>query len=313
MLDRTSETAESWSAVVYTTEGNIGRTDLIAGAEATYLWNEDWRAALAVKVPIYTHVVGGQVDVPLYVSLTISTHEHLWTPKHAHPPAVVAPPHDWNGLDKTDLTTDGRAAPLVPVLGKITVVDFWADWCVPCIALDQELAEVARRHPDAVAVRKINVIDTDSAAWQKYLAPGGFELPHAKVFGRDGKLLWERSGAPPMIAAGVEDAITGARVEPRPPSPIAATMTRVDITVTDAGYTPARISIPKGRPVVLVFTRKSETTCAVDVHFVLPDGTKVDRPLPLGQPVEIPLTIDRAVEIPYACGMNMMRGTLVVQ
>ena len=52
---------------------------------------------------------------------------------------------------------------------------------------------------------------------------------------------------------------------------------------------------------------------AVDVHFVLPDGKKVDEQLPLGKAVEIPLTIDRAAEIPYGCGMNMVRGTIVVQ
>ena len=88
---------------------------------------------------------------------------------------------------------------------------------------------------------------------------------------------------------------------------------RVAITITDAGYTPARVTIPRGRRVVLVFTRKSEKNCAVDVHFTLPDGTKVDRRLPLGKAVEISLQIDRAVEIPFACGMNMERGTIVVK
>jgi thiol-disulfide isomerase/thioredoxin len=302
MLDRTSETAESWSGIVYTTEGNIGRVDVIAGAEASYSFAEDWRAALAVKVPVYTHVTGGQVDTPLYVALTLSTHEHLWKPRR---PAVAGPGTDWTGLDKSDISA------LVPVPGKITVFDFWADWCKPCVELDRELAEVARRHPDDLAVRKVNVVDADTPAWNTYLAPGNFNLPHVKLFGRDGKLLWERSGAPLMLAAGVEDAITGARVEPTRPS--LTTATRVEITVVDSGYTPARVTIPRGRPVVLVFTRKSEKTCAVDVHFKLPDGTKIDRRLPLGQPVEIPIRIDRAGEIPYACGMDMNHGTIVVQ
>jgi plastocyanin domain-containing protein len=88
---------------------------------------------------------------------------------------------------------------------------------------------------------------------------------------------------------------------------------RVEITVTDAGYTPARITIPHGKPVVLVFTRKSEKTCAVDVHMTLPDGTKIDRRLPLGQAVEIPIQVEHAGEIPYACGMDMNHGAIVVQ
>jgi thiol-disulfide isomerase/thioredoxin len=336
----TSETAERWSGIVYTTEGNIGRRDLLAGLEGTYRINPDWRAALAVKVPVYTHIVGGQLDVPVYMSLTISTQARLWRGKPVRPPAIVAPPTDWSGLPKLDITTSGAAVPLEPVLGKITVFDFWADWCQPCSELDRELAEVARRHPSDVAVRKLNVLDSDSPAFAKYVAPGGFNLPHVKLYGRDGKLVWERSGAPPMLAAGVEDAITGAHVEPERDVPVESPATpaqappqvepdqpattapptaappkpvRVAITVTDSGYTPARVEVPRGRAVTLVFTRTSEKTCAVDVHFKLPDGKKIDRRLPLGQAVEIPLRIDRAVEIPYACGMDMVHGTIVVK
>jgi thiol-disulfide isomerase/thioredoxin len=308
MLDRTSESAESWSGIVYTTEGNIGRTDVIAGVEASYEINDNWRATLALKVPVYTHIVGGQVDNPFYAVVTISTHAHLWKPR---PAPLGTPPADWIGLDKADAATDGRAPPLTPVAGKFTVYDFWADWCKPCRQLDDELIAVARRHPNDVAVRKVNAIDNDTAAWTTYLEPGGFSLPHVKLFGRDGKLLWERSGAPPMLAAGVEDAITGAHVVAEAPAP--SDQLHVAITVTDSGYTPAHVTIPRGQPVVLVFTRKSEMTCAVDVHFTLPDGTKIDRRLPLGQAVEIPIRADRAGDIPYACGMDMVHGVISVQ
>ena len=213
-LERTSETAESWSGMVYTTEGNIGRVDVIAGLEAAYRITDDWRAALAVKLPVYTRVVGGQVDVPLYASLTISTQGHLWKPPHVHVP-VAGPGADWSGLDESDVVRDGSAAPLSPVTGKVTVFDFWADWCVPCRELDHRLAELARRHPE-LAVRKVNVVDDDTPAWKAYLAPGGFNLPHVKVFGRDGARLWERSGEPAALAAAVEEAL-GAPAASSPP------------------------------------------------------------------------------------------------
>ena len=309
-LERMSETAESWHGTVYTTEGNIGRTDVLAGLEATYRIDDEWRAALAVKVPLYTHVVGGQLDLPFYVSLTISTHVHLWHPRR---PPVDEPLADWTGLDKLDASTDGHAPPLVPVPGKLTAYDFWAPWCKPCVALDHLLAGVARRHPGALAVRKVNIVDTDSPAFATYLEPGGFDLPHVKLFARDGKLAWERSGGPTELAAAVEDAITGARVGTAAPIVVPPSAVRIDVAVTDQGYTPARVAIPRGKPVVLVFTRTSEHTCAVDVHFTLPDGTKLDRRLPLGQPVAIPLEVDRAVDIPFACGMNMQHGTIVVR
>jgi len=208
-LERSSETAERWNGVENTTEGNLGRVDVMAGVEAAFRISEDWRAALAVKLPLYTHVVGGQVDVPLFASLTISTHEHLWTPPHVHPPPVAAPGADWSGLDESAAVTDGSVAPLVPVAGKVTVFDFWADWCVPCHELDQRLAEVARRHPEALAVRKVNVVDDESAAWRAYLAPGGFNLPYVKLFGPDGGRVWEASGDPAALAARVEAALAG--------------------------------------------------------------------------------------------------------
>ncbi|MBV8756241.1 MAG: cupredoxin domain-containing protein [Deltaproteobacteria bacterium] len=303
-LDRFSESAERWNGMVNTSEGNIGRVDIMAGLEAAYTLDDDWRAAFSLKVPVYTHVVGGQVDVPLYATLTISTHVHLWKPR------VVAPITDWAGLDKRDASTDGSAPPLEPVPGKLTVYDFWADWCGPCAQLDRLLGDVARRHPDAIAVRKINAVDSDSPAWTTYLAPGSFNLPHVKLFGRDGKLLWERTGSPAALAAAVEDAL-GPPPAPRAVAP--ATTPRIAITVTDAGFTPAVVTIPRDQPVVLVFTRTSEQTCAVDVHVALPDGTKIDERLPLNQPVEIPLRIDRAGDIPYACGMNMLHGTIEVR
>ena len=312
-IERLSETAESWSGVVYTSDGNLGRTDVLAGLEATYRIDDDWHASLGLKVPLYTHVVGGTLDTPLFATLTLGTHVHVWKPR---PPAVTGlRPVDWSGLDKLDATTDGAAVPLTPVPGKITVFDFWADWCQPCAVLDGELAEVARRHPGQIAVRKVNVIDDDSPAWKAYLQPGRFNLPHVKLFGRDGKLRWERTAAPPTLAAAVEDAVTGARADRQAPAatPSDPAGTRIDIAVTDDGYTPARITIPRGKPVVLVFTRRSEKTCAVDVHFVLPDGTRIDRRLPLGEAVTVPLQIDRDAEIPYACGMDMIHGTIVVK
>jgi thiol-disulfide isomerase/thioredoxin len=193
------------------------------------------------------------------------------------------------------------------VAGKITVFDFWATWCAPCGVLDRELAQIASRHPDDLAIRKIDTVDSDSPASQRYLADA--TLPHIKVYGRDGKLLFERSASPLALAAAVEKAVTGERARVAVP----ANARRISIDVVDGGYTPARIEVKAGEPVVIVFTRRSDATCATDVHFVLPDGTRVDEELPRGKPVEIPLRLERAGEVTYACGMNMLRGTIVVR
>jgi thiol-disulfide isomerase/thioredoxin len=185
------------------------------------------------------------------------------------------------------------------VPGKITVFDFWATWCKPCGELDRALAELARKHPDDLAVRKVDVVDEDTP----------YTLPYVEVFGRDGAPLFKRSAPPLQLAADVEAALSGPRAKPAidPKAP------RVAIEVTGAGCVADRLEIPRGQPVTLVFTRTSDKTCAVDVHFTLPDGTTISEQLPLGTPVEIAVPAQQAGEIHYSCGMAMNHGTIVVK
>ncbi len=312
------ETAETWGGVVHMDDGNIGRTDVLIGAEATWQIDDDWHVGLSVKLPAYTHVEGGQLDALGFAGLSVGTHFHVFGDGDDHDHADhgdhddddEAPPADWTGLDKIDVASDGKVVPLEPAPGKVTVFDFWATWCHPCRHLDRALADVARRHPDDLAVRKIDLEDTDSPAGKAYL--GAATLPHVKVFGRDGTLLWERSAPPLELAAAVEAVITGAGTPP-PPPPVDPAAPKVAIEVGDHGYAPARVEIEHGKPATLVFTRTSDKTCAVDVHFVLPDGTRVDRELPLGQAVEIPILVAQPGEIRYACGMDMEHGTIIVR
>jgi len=128
--------------------------------------------------------------------------------------APAAHPDDWEALSlrvKPFAVKDleGRTLKLADLSGKIAVIDFWATWCKPCGVLDRELAELARRHPGEIAVRKLNVVDGDSPASRKYL--GDATLPHIKVFGRDGRLRWERSAPPRTLASEVEKLVTGER------------------------------------------------------------------------------------------------------
>ncbi|HEY0191477.1 MAG TPA: TlpA disulfide reductase family protein [Kofleriaceae bacterium] len=56
------------------------------------------------------------------------------------------------------------AAPLAldALRGKVTVLDFWATWCQPCLASMPRLEQLARSHPD-VAVIAINIDDPVAA------------------------------------------------------------------------------------------------------------------------------------------------------
>ena len=71
--------------------------------------------------------------------------------------------------------------------GKVTVFDFYADWCVPCREVDAHMFEVVNRRSD-VALRKIDVSTWDSPVAKRYMAkvPG---LPYLIVYGKDGQLV----------------------------------------------------------------------------------------------------------------------------
>ena len=84
----------------------------------------------------------------------------------------------------------------------------------------------------------------------------------------------------------------------------------VRITVTDDGFEPAIARVERGRAVTLVFTRRSDRTCATDVVFEN-GGPRVD--LPLGEAVRVDLPALAADSLGYACGMGMYQGKIVAK
>lgn len=75
--------------------------------------------------------------------------------------------------------------------GKITVFDFYADWCEPCRDVDAHMERVLARGD--VALRKINIVDWDSEAAKEHLR-GVSGLPYVVVHGVDGKRVARISG-----------------------------------------------------------------------------------------------------------------------
>jgi len=207
-----AETAEEWNGIRHDDDGNRGRVDILAAAAVGRAIGGGFHGFLGLKVPVYTHVVGGQLEFPAVLEVGVARlfelggdhhdddaeqHEHEETPAPAAAPGLGAP-------DIADLTTTGEAVELDPVAGKVTVFDFWAPWCVPCRALEKSLTELARRHPDRLAIRRINVVDWDSPASERYLEPGAFNLPHVVVVRADGSRALEKSAPPAELVADVE-------------------------------------------------------------------------------------------------------------
>ena len=83
----------------------------------------------------------------------------------------------------------------------------------------------------------------------------------------------------------------------------------IEITVK-GGYSPHLIRLQQGVPVRLVFDRQEGSDCTSRVVF--PDF-QLSRSLPAFQRTSVEFTPDKAGQFGFACGMNMVHGTLVVE
>jgi plastocyanin domain-containing protein len=81
------------------------------------------------------------------------------------------------------------------------------------------------------------------------------------------------------------------------------------VEVTDKGFEPSSLKLKAGMPAKVTFVRKTDATCAKEVVI---KEYKINRKLPLNEPVTIEFT-PRKGEFTFACGMDMIRGKLIVE
>jgi thioredoxin 1 len=78
----------------------------------------------------------------------------------------------------------------VPVL-----VDFWAEWCGPCLALTPTLEEIAKSHQGKMRICKVNVEEEPSLAAQFNIR----NIPFLAII-KDGQKVGELIGNQPKDA-----------------------------------------------------------------------------------------------------------------
>jgi plastocyanin domain-containing protein len=94
-------------------------------------------------------------------------------------------------------------------------------------------------------------------------------------------------------------------------APAAATTARkIEMSVTEDGFVPAEIKVKQGEALALSITRKTDKTCATEI-VIREYG--INQKLPLGKTVTVNLTAKKAGKVRYACAMDMIAGTLVVE
>ncbi|HYP50735.1 MAG TPA: cupredoxin domain-containing protein [Pyrinomonadaceae bacterium] len=83
----------------------------------------------------------------------------------------------------------------------------------------------------------------------------------------------------------------------------------IKITVSTS-YEPKSIAVKKGQPVRLAFYRKDDKNCGGEVVF---PKLGIKKELPVGETVSVEFTPQETGDLAFTCGMNMMRGKILVQ
>ena len=92
----------------------------------------------------------------------------------------------------TITVTDASFADDVLLSQKPVLVDFWADWCGPCIQLAPVLEEIAGEYADKITVAKLDTVANPATA-ANY---GVMSLPTLNVY-QGGEVVKQIVGARP--------------------------------------------------------------------------------------------------------------------
>ncbi|HEY0429035.1 MAG TPA: cupredoxin domain-containing protein [Pyrinomonadaceae bacterium] len=84
----------------------------------------------------------------------------------------------------------------------------------------------------------------------------------------------------------------------------------IRINLTEKGYRPTNFRLKRGIPARLTFVRQIEDECGKEI--VIP-AYQIRRELPLNKPVTVSFTPRKAGTFGFACGMNMLKGKIIVQ
>lgn len=88
--------------------------------------------------------------------------------------------------------TDGNFEEEVLKSDKLSVIDFWAPWCGPCLALGHTIEALAKEYEGRVLVGKVNVDENP-----KLSVDYGITSIPAVLFIKNGQVVDKQIGAAP--------------------------------------------------------------------------------------------------------------------
>lgn len=87
--------------------------------------------------------------------------------------------------------TDGRRVDISKIVapGKVTIVDFYADWCGPCRVLETRLEHLMAGDKKNLAVRRVNIGKWDNDAAKQATELRARSLPYIRVYDAHGTFV----------------------------------------------------------------------------------------------------------------------------
>jgi copper chaperone CopZ len=92
--------------------------------------------------------------------------------------------------------TDGHRLEIAKIIepGKVTIVDFYADWCGPCHVLEARLQHLMNGSKKNLAVRRVNIGKWDNDAAKQATELRAEALPYIRVYDVRGKFVTAVTG-----------------------------------------------------------------------------------------------------------------------
>jgi hypothetical protein len=118
-------------------------------------------------------------------------------------------------------------------------------------------------------------------------------------------LVWKIA---PLLSAssGARVSPSSASVAPSPHAPPGSVL----VNISMVGFDPASIDAKAGQPLKLAFFRPNAANCAREVVF---PALGIRKELPPGETTVVDVTPPKSGTFGFACGMNMLKGQLIVR
>jgi hypothetical protein len=119
-------------------------------------------------------------------------------------------------------------------------------------------------------------------------------------------LVWRIAPVFSTSGFGTRAAPPSANVTPAPHAPPGSVL----VNISMVGFDPASIEAKAGQPLKLAFFRPNAANCAREVVF---PGLGIRKELPPGETTVVDITPPKSGRLGFACGMNMLKGQLIVR